>query len=267
MTGSEYPGHGPDPADEPVVDLRDQHHVVIGAASGIGRTVAHRLASLGAVVVCMDQDGAGAERTTKEIVDQGQKARSAMIDVRDEDSVRDAFARAVAELGTLHALVNSAGSTGATGLPTHQVDPFDFDRVYQVNLRGAFLVSRAVLPHMVANGYGRILHIASISGKDGNEGMAAYSASKAGLIGLVKVMGKEYATTGVTVNAMSPAVIRTPMVDALPAEQVQYMTSKIPMRRCGTLTEVADLAAWIVSAACSFTTAFTFDLSGGRAVY
>jgi 3-oxoacyl-[acyl-carrier protein] reductase len=120
---------------------------------------------------------------------------------------------------------------------------------------------------MLAQNYGRILHVASIAGKEGNAGMAAYSASKAGLIGLVKSMAKDYAETGITINALAPAVIQTPLVDALPQATVDYMTAKIPMRRCGTLAEVAAMIAWIVSPACSFTTGFTFDLSGGRATY
>ena len=120
---------------------------------------------------------------------------------------------------------------------------------------------------MLAKGYGRILHVASIAGKEGNAGMTAYSATKSGLIGLVKSMAKDYPETGVTINALAPAVIRTPMVDQLPEETVKYMTDKIPMRRCGELAEVAAMIAWIVSPACSFTTGFTFDLSGGRATY
>jgi 3-oxoacyl-[acyl-carrier protein] reductase len=143
----------------------------------------------------------------------------------------------------------------------------DFDRVCALNLRAALMLSQAVLPGMLARGYGRVLHVASIAGKEGNKGMTAYSASKAGLIGLVKSMGKDYAESGVTVNALAPAVIRTPLVEALPQATVDYMTEKIPMRRCGELREAASCIAWIISPACSFTTGFTFDLSGGRATY
>ena len=152
-------------------------------------------------------------------------------------------------------------------MKTHEVDVDDFDRVYAVNMRGTLLMTQAVLPGMVERGYGRVLHLASISGKEGNEGMAAYSSTKAGLIGLVKVVGKEYAQSGVTVNALAPAVIRTSILDNLPQQQIDYMTSKIPMARTGTLSEAAEIIAWIVSPACSFVTGFTFDLSGGRAVY
>lgn len=241
--------------------------VVVGAASGIGRSCAVHLGSLGATVPCLDLDLAGAEETAAEIRGGGAGAWAAAADVTEAQSTAEAMAATIGRAGRIDGLLNTAGITGATNLSTHEVDPEDFDRVYRVNLRGALLTTQAVLPHMLEHGYGRILHIASIAGKEGNAGMAAYSATKAGLIGLVKTMGKEYATTGVTVNAMAPAVIQTPMVDALPQAQVDYMTEKIPMRRTGTLQEVADLAAFALSPMCSFTTGFTFDLTGGRAVY
>ena len=241
--------------------------VVVGAASGIGRSCAVHLGSLGATVPCLDLDLAGAEETAAEIRDGGAGAWAASVDVTEAPSASEAMAAAIESAGRIDGLLNTAGITGATNLSTHEVDPEDFDRVYRVNLRGALLTTQAVLPHMLEHGYGRILHIASIAGKEGNAGMAAYSATKAGLIGLVKTMGKEYATTGVTINAMAPAVIQTPMVDALPQAQVDYMTEKIPMRRTGALQEVADLAAFALSPMCSFTTGFTFDLTGGRAVY
>lgn len=143
----------------------------------------------------------------------------------------------------------------------------DFDHVIAVNLRGAFVLSQAVLPHLLDHGYGRLLHVASIAGKEGNAGMVSYSAAKAALIGMVKSMGKEYAPTGVTINALAPAVIRTAILDVVPATQVEYMTSRIPRARCGELEEAAEMIAWILSPAASFSTGFTFDLSGGRAVY
>ena len=132
---------------------------------------------------------------------------------------------------------------------------------------GSYFTARAVLPWMLKQDYGRILHIASVAGKEGNAGMLAYSASKAAVIGMTKVQGKEYAETGITINALAPAVIRTAMVEAMPKEQVTYMTDKIPMKRCGTLDEVANMAAFIVSPGASFTTGFTFDMTGGRATY
>ena len=241
--------------------------VVVGAASGIGRHCAVHLGSRGATVPCLDLDLDGAEETAARIRDGGSDAWAAAVDVTEAPSVAGAMAATADRAGPIDGLLNTAGITGATNRSTHEVDPEDFDRVYRVNLRGSLLLTQAVLVPMVERGYGRILHIASIAGKEGNAGMAAYSATKAGLIGLVKTMGKEYATTGVTINAMAPAVIQTPMVDALPQAQVDYMTEKIPMRRTGALQEVADLAAFALSPMCSFTTGFTFDLTGGRAVY
>ena len=163
--------------------------------------------------------------------------------------------------------MNCAGITGKTAVLGADVDLDDFDQVHNINLRGALVVSQAVLPGMLKRGYGRLLHVASISGKEGNSGMLAYSTSKAGLIGMVKVLGKDYAESGVTINAIAPAVVRTPMVDVLPDETVSYMTDKIPMKRCCELSEVAQLIAWTVSPACSFNTGYVFDLTGGRATY
>jgi 3-oxoacyl-[acyl-carrier protein] reductase len=237
---------------------------VIGAASGIGKAAARFLAEQGVTVICLDRDGAGAEVAATEI---GGAAQGAAMDVADHGSVKACFDKLAKSNAQIHGLVNCAGIVGKTNIKTHEVDLADFDQVYAINLKGALIASQAILPHMLEKSYGRILHVASIAGKEGNAGMAAYSATKAGLIGLVKVMGKDYAETGITINALAPAVIRTPMVAALPEAQVKYMTDKIPMKRCGELEEAAQLIAWIVSPACSFTTGFTFDLTGGRAVY
>ncbi|MSP83284.1 MAG: SDR family oxidoreductase [Alphaproteobacteria bacterium] len=240
---------------------------VVGTASGIGRATALFLAKQGVLVGCLDRDTAGNEATAKAIRDGGGKAVAAHCDVTEDATIVPALDTVERAFGRLDGLVNCAGITGRTNIQGHQVDVADFDLVYRVNLRGAMLLSIAALPRMLARDYGRVLHVASIAGKEGNAGMAAYSATKAGLIGLVKSLGKDYATTGVTINALAPAVVRTPMVDALPEAQVTYMTDKIPMRRCGELDEVAHMIAWIVSPACSFSTGFTFDLSGGRATY
>ena len=241
--------------------------LVVGAGSGIGKATAGYLASRGAAVACADRDLAAAEKAVGEITAQKGRAIALALDVTDEAATRAAVGQALAKQGHIHAVVNCAGITGKTNVKGHEVDLGNFDSVYQINLRGALVVSQAVLPAMLAQGYGRILHVASIAGKEGNAGMAAYSASKAGLIGLVKSLAKDYPQTGVTINALAPAVILTPLVEALPEATVKYMTDKIPMGRCGDLSEVASMIAWIISPACSFTTGFTFDLSGGRATY
>ncbi len=241
--------------------------VVVGAASGIGRAVSEFIAAQGPSIACLDRDLAGAEETAARIGKAGGTASAFHVDVTDKKSVNSVVDAVVSRHGAIDALVNCAGVAGKTNIKAHEVSLDDFDSVYRINLLGALIVSQAVLPLMLARRYGRILHVASIAGKEGNAGMAAYSASKSGLIGLVKSMAKDYPETGVTINALAPAVIRTPMVDALPEATVKYMTDKIPMRRCGELTEAAAMIAWIVSPACSFTTGFTFDLTGGRATY
>jgi 3-oxoacyl-[acyl-carrier protein] reductase len=243
---------------------RPYNVAVVGAASGIGAATARFQAHEGARVACLDANAEGAAAVAKAI---GGDALSAACDVTDGVAVDRAVAAVAKAVGQIHGLVNCAGITGKTNVKGHEVDPADFDRVYAINLKGAFLLSQAILKHMLPHGYGRVLHVASIAGKEGNAGMTAYSATKAGLIGLVKSLGKDYPETGITINALAPAVIRTPMVDALPEATVKYMTDKIPMRRCGELEEVASMIAWIVSPACSFTTGFTFDLTGGRATY
>jgi len=240
---------------------------IVGAASGIGRQTALFLAAEGVAVGCLDRNKSGAEETAASIVAAKGKAVAAAADVGEEASIAPALDQVEKALGPIQGVVNCAGITGKTNIRGHDVDLADFDAVYRINLRGAMVLSKIVLPRLLARNYGRLLHVASIAGKEGNAGMAAYSATKAGLIGLVKTLGKDYAETGVTINALAPAVIRTPMVAALPDAQVKYMTDKIPMKRCAELDEAARLIAWIVSPACSFTTGFTFDLSGGRATY
>ena len=246
---------------------RPYNVAVIGAASGIGEAAARFLAAEGARVACLDANEAGAATVAKSLPAKGGESFSARTDVTDAASVENAIAGTAKAFGQIHALVNCAGITGKTNIKAHEVELADFDRVHAINLRGALIVSQAILRHMLPHNYGRLLHVASIAGKEGNAGMTAYSATKAGLIGMVKSMGKDYAETGVTVNALAPAVIRTPLVAALPDATVKYMTDKIPMRRCGELEECAAMIAFILSPACSFTTGFTFDLTGGRATY
>jgi len=197
----------------------------------------------------------------------GETSRGLVADVTDPAAVKKSVDAVVAEFGRIDILVNSAGMTGQTNIKSHEVSLEDFDRVFALNVRACLITFQAVAPHMLERDYGRVLHIASIAGKDGNAGMLAYSSSKAAVIGMTKVQGKEYAETGIRVNALAPAVVRTAMVEALPPEQVKYMTDKIPMKRCGSMEEFAETAAFIVSPGNGFTTGFTFDLSGGRAVY
>ncbi len=245
-----------------MTDFEGQTVVVVGGASGIGAAAAALLAARGAAVVCLDRDGAAADAVAGKIGGLGLAA-----DVTDPASVRAAFDQAAERFGQLHGVINSAGVQGPLGKPSHEVDLDDFDATYRVNLRGALVVSQVAVRHMLPHRYGRIAHVASIAGKEGNPGMVAYSATKAGLIGMVKAQGKEYAESGITVNALAPAVIQTDFVASQPPEVVAYMTEKIPMRRTGTVEEVAAMLAFMVSRACSFTTGFTFDASGGRAVY
>ena len=251
--------HGSDSLRPMQKPWQQQHALITGGASGIGHAIARKLQGLGAQVILFDRDTAALAVARDAL---GGSCRTLCGDVTDLASV-------TAIIGGLpiDILVNSAGITGITNTQSHAVDPANVELVFRVNFFGSYHTARAVLPGMLQRGYGRILHIASIAGKEGNAGMMAYSASKAAVIGMTKTQGKELAETGVTVNALAPAVIRTPMVEAMPLPQVTYMTDKIPMKRCGTLEEIADLAAFIVSPQASFTTGFTFDLSGGRATY
>lgn len=238
--------------------------IVTGAASGLGLAISQKLLEEGAVVALLDINKEGLE---KEYRKHKAKSRAFAIDITKDQLVGDTVEAIIQEFGKIDILVNSAGISGETNVLSHNVDYNDIRRVFEVNFMSSFSISKAVLPHMLKMSYGRILHIASIAGKEGNAGMLAYSASKAAVIGMTKVQGKEYAETGITVNALAPAVIRTPLVDGLPEKQVKYMTDKIPMKRCGSLEEAANIVAYIVSRENSFVTGFTFDLSGGRATY
>lgn len=247
--------------------LDQQTAIVVGAARGIGRAVAERLAGRGVTVVGFDRAADTLAEAAEAFAKKGLKLDGQAVDITDEGAVTDAIGEVAVRHKGIHILVNCAGITGKTGIKAHEVESANFDEVCRINLTGAFLLTKAVVPIMLKQNYGRILHVASISGKDGNAGMLAYSASKAGLIGLVKSAGKDYAETGITINALAPAVILTDMVAAMPDHQVKYMTDKIPMKRTGKLDEAAAMIEWIVSPECSFTTGFCFDLSGGRATY
>jgi 2-dehydro-3-deoxy-L-rhamnonate dehydrogenase (NAD+) len=245
-------------------DFAGQSAIVTGAASGLGLAISKKLHAAGAQVAMLDVNEAALQPSVKSL---GKNAFAFAADLTSEAEVAALIERIGGQFGKIDVLVNSAGVTGKTNIKTHQVETENLRWVFDVNFMASFFTARAVLPWMLKQKYGRILHIASIAGKEGNAGMLAYSASKAAVIGMTKVQGKEYAGTGITINALAPAVIRTAMVEALPEAQVKYMTDKIPMQRCGTLDEVAHMAAFIVSPGSSFTTGFTFDLTGGRATY
>lgn len=236
--------------------------LVTGGASGIGEAIARRIAAEGGKVVLFDVDTARLEAAAAQL-----GAEAMTVDVGDDQAVRAGIARIVERHGQLDIAVNSAGIIGPTSTNITEYGPADFARVLQVNLFGSFYLAKYALGPMLARNYGRILLIASIAGKEGNPGMIGYSVSKAGVIGLVKAVGKEYAETGVTVNGLAPALIRTPMMDKTTPDQVRYMAERIPMKRPGSVEEVAALACWIVSEEASFNTGFVFDLSGGRATY
>ena len=239
-------------------EFSEQVAVVTGAASGLGLAIARKLHEQGAQVALLDLNAVG---------DVGDRAVAFALDLTNQTAVDSVINQIGERFGRIDVLVNSAGITGQTNIKTHEVTTEDLRQVFEVNFMASFYTSRAVLPWMLKRNYGRILHIASVAGKEGNAGMLAYSASKAAVIGMTKVQGKEYAETGITINALAPAVIKTPMVDAMPEAQVKYMTDKIPMKRCGTLEEIAHMAQFIVSPGTGFTTGFTFDMTGGRATY
>lgn len=247
--------------------FENQVAVITGAADGIGRAVAERIVAEGGQVMLWDIQEQKLMIRITALNTNRQAARFQVVDVSDEAQVQAAYQEVINTYGKLDVLVHAAGIVGPTQTKITDYQTKDFDKVYQVNLRGAFLVTKYALPHMETNAYGRILLIASIAGKEGNPNMCGYSASKAGVIGLVKSIGKEWASTGITVNGIAPAVIKTPMNADTAPEQLEYMAAKIPMQRLGTVDETASLACWIVSEESSFTTAFVFDLSGGRATY
>lgn len=241
-----------------------QSAIVTGAASGLGLAIALRLSGMGVQLALADHDGEGLKKMAMQLTGKHQLYP---VDISSENEVMQMVEKAGQHFGKIDILVNCAGITGKTNIRSHDVDTDNLRHVFDVNFMGSWYTSKYVLPWMLKQNYGRILHFSSIAGKEGNAGMLAYSASKAAVIGLTKVQGKEYAETGITVNALAPAVIQTALVAAMPAEQVKYMTDKIPMKRCGTMEELTEMVLYIVSPQNSFTTGFVFDLSGGRATY
>ena len=236
--------------------------IVTGGASGLGREVARRIVAEGGKVILWDLR---AEQVNEAKEDVGAVA-AIPFSVADNGAVERAVAESLGLLGRIDILVNSAGITGATA----PVDAYPVDSwlsVIDVNLNGLFYCCRAVVPHMVANGYGRIVNVSSVAGKEGNPNASAYSASKAGVIGFTKSLGKELATRGVIANAVTPATFDSPILEQLPKSQVEYMLSKIPMGRLGEVSETASMVCFMASEECSFTTAATFDTSGGRTTF
>ncbi len=247
------------------IDLKGRVAVITGGAQGIGYASAERMLASGASVVLWDMDAARLASAVQTLSAQGAVSGE-VVQLTDEVAVAAATAAAVARHGRIDILVNNAGITGGNA-PTWELDPAVWRQVIAVNLVAPFLTCRAVVPQMIAQGYGRIVNIASVAGKEGNPNASHYSASKAGLIGLTKSLGKELATQGVLVNAVAPAAARTAIFDQMAPEHIAFMLGKIPMGRLVTVTEVAAMVAWLASEECSFSTGAVFDLSGGRATY
>ena len=243
-------------------DLSGRVAIVTGGGAGIGEAISARLAKAGAKVFIADIDPKVASAAAQSI----PNATALPVDVTNSASVNEAFGKVESLAGSIDILVNNAGIAGKAAPLWEQTDE-EWNRVVAVNLLGPVFCARAVLPGMRKRGYGRIVNIASIAGKEGNPNMSAYSATKAAVIGLTKSVAKEVATEGICVNAVSPAVIRTKILEQLTQEQVDYMTSKIPMRRTGTPEEIAAIVHFLSSEDCSFVTGQTYDASGGRATY
>jgi 3-oxoacyl-[acyl-carrier protein] reductase len=243
------------------LNLNDRVAVITGGARGIGLAIAERCAASGAKVAIWDVDLDEAQRVAGRL--DGFAAR---VDVTDYDAIDAAAIDVERALGPVDILVNNAGITGPN-MPVDEYGIADWRRVIDVDLNGVFLCSRALVPRMRVRNYGRIVNIASIAGKEGNPNAAAYSAAKAGVIGLTKSLGKELAATGIRVNCITPAAAETDIFKQMTEQQISYMLSKIPMGRFVQVEEIAALACWLASEECSFSTGAVFDISGGRATY
>ncbi len=244
-------------------EVDGQTAIVTGAANGIGEVISRRLANAGARVAIADIDDQAAAEAAERI---GKHAFPLHLDITDANSVRQAIETLLVRTQSLEIVVNNAGLAGKAAPVWEQTDD-DWNRALAINVTGPFFMCRAVMPHMRSRRYGRVVNIASIAGKEGNPNMAAYSASKAAIIGLTKSVAKEVATEGICVNAVSPAVIRTKMLDQLTPAQVSYMIERIPMKRTGQPEEVAAVVHFLSSRDCSFVTGQCYDVSGGRATY
>ncbi|MDA8050072.1 MAG: SDR family NAD(P)-dependent oxidoreductase [Rhodospirillales bacterium] len=236
--------------------------VVTGGASGIGETIAARLAGEGARVSLWDRDASGLARARSAT----HAAHGVHLDVTDAEAVAHAVAETETALGRIDILIASAGITGPNA-PVWEYPIEEWRRVFEIDVHGLFYCNRAVVPRMRARDYGRIVNIASIAGKEGNPNAAAYSAAKAAVIGFTKSLGKELARSGIRVNCVAPAAVETPIFAQMTEAQITFMKEKIPMGRFGTVEEVAALVCWLASEECSFSTGAVFDISGGRATY
>jgi 3-oxoacyl-[acyl-carrier protein] reductase len=247
------------------IDLQGRVAIITGGAQGIGHATAERMLRSGARVVLWDRDAARLAQAQATLSAIGP-TDTAVVELTGERAVADATSAVVAAHGRIDILVNNAGITGGNA-PTWELDPAVWREVIDVNLVAPYLTCRAVVPQMLRHGYGRIVNVASVAGKEGNPNASHYSASKAGLIALTKSLGKELATKGILVNAVSPAAARTAIFDQMLPQHIEYMLSKIPMGRFVEPAEIAALVTWLASEDCSFSTAAVFDLSGGRATY
>ena len=249
------------------LDMQGRHAVVTGGASGLGFAMVERLLRSGAQVTVWDFDAAGmaiAEAEFKQAV-PGAVVHSVKVDLTQHAEVVEAVKQSIA-IAPVDALVNSAGISGPN-MKSWDYPLADWHKVFDINVNGLYYCCRELAPHMKARNYGRIVNVASVAGKDGNPNASAYSASKAAVIALTKSLGKELADTGVRVNCVTPAAVKTPIFDQLTPEHIQFMLSKIPMGRFGTPDEIAAMVAWLCTEDCSFSTGAVFDLSGGRSTY
>ncbi len=247
------------------IDLSSRVAIVTGGAGGIGRGVARRFLASNAQVVLWDLDESALAEARKDLEEPARVFIYA-VDVTNAVQVESAVKESLQAFGRIDVLVNGAGITGGNAT-LWELEPSVWKSVIDVNLYGSYLCCRSVVPHMISRGWGRIVNIASVAGKDGNPNASHYSASKAGLIALTKSLGKELATSGVLVNAVTPAAARTPIFESMSAQHIEFMLSKIPMGRFVLVEEIAAMIAWLCSDECSFSTGAVFDLSGGRATY
>jgi 3-oxoacyl-[acyl-carrier protein] reductase len=247
------------------LDLNGRACIVTGGVSGIGLAIAHRMADSGATLSLWDRDAAALAKTSKELGAK-TKVHTAAVDISKYDEVAQATKDTANALGKLDVLVNSAGVAGDNNM-LWELPIEEWVRVHDINLHGTFYACHEVVPHLQKNGYGRIVNIASIAGKEGNPTASAYSSSKAAVIGLTKSLGKELAKQNITVNAITPAAVRTPIFDQVSQQHIDYMLQKIPMGRFGQVEEIAAIVCWLCTEEASFSTGAVFDVSGGRATY